>query len=55
MQFYPDASLPEAKVHPGIYKRIGGSLDLSTIGDKGFGYKIDEINRDLPNPIFVSD
>ena len=55
MQFYPDASLPEAKVHPGIYKRTNGSLDLSTLGNSGFGYKINEINRDLPNPAFVSD
>ena len=55
MQFYPEASLPEAKVHPGIYKRTDGNLDLSTLGNSGFGYKINEINRDLPDPAFVSD
>ena len=30
MQFYPEASLPEAAVHPGLYRRRGGRLDLST-------------------------
>ena len=32
MQFYPDASTPEAAVHPGLYRRIEGKLDLSTLG-----------------------
>ncbi|TWU51325.1 hypothetical protein Poly59_29170 [Rubripirellula reticaptiva] len=48
MQFYPEASAPEAKVHPGIYQRRGGRLDLSTIRGAGFGYRLDEIQRDLP-------
>ena len=45
MQFYPAVSEPEAKIHPGIYKRCNGVLDLSTLGDVGFGYRIDEIER----------
>ncbi len=45
MQFYPAASAAEEKVHPGIYRRRNGRLDLSTIGGPGFGYRIDEINR----------
>ncbi len=48
MQFYPDASSPEAEVHPGIYRRRNGELDLSTLGGSGFGYRIDQISRVLP-------
>jgi L-alanine-DL-glutamate epimerase-like enolase superfamily enzyme len=50
MQFYPDASLPEAAVHPGLYQRRGGQLDLSTLRGPGFGYRLEEINRTLPEP-----
>jgi L-alanine-DL-glutamate epimerase-like enolase superfamily enzyme len=48
MQFSPDASLPEAKIHPGLYRRRAGVLDLSTLGPTGFGYRVDEIARQLP-------
>ena len=48
MQFYPDASSFEAEVHPGVYKRRHGMLDLSTITGPGFGYRADEIARPLP-------
>ncbi len=50
MQFYPDASLAEAAIHPGLYRRRGGQVDLSTIGGAGFGYRLDEIRRPLPEP-----
>ncbi len=50
MQFYPDASLPEAAVHPGLYQRRHGHLDLDTLAGPGFGYRLDEIDRDLPSP-----
>ena len=43
MQFYPAASIREAKVHPGIYNRNKGNLDLSTLQGPGFGYRINEI------------
>ena len=49
MQFYPAASAPEAAVHPGLYTRRNGRLDLSSLKGPGFGYRIDEINRPLPN------
>lgn len=49
-QFYPDASAAEAKVHPGLYRRKGGSVDLSSIRGPGFGYRISEIERKLPAP-----
>jgi len=48
MQFYPEASAPEAAVHPGIYRRREGMVDLSTIRGGGFGYRLSEIRRDLP-------
>ncbi len=50
MQFYPDASLPEAQVHPGMYQRRNGCVDLSTLGQTGFGYRVTEIRRELPAP-----
>jgi L-alanine-DL-glutamate epimerase-like enolase superfamily enzyme len=50
MQFCPDASLAEAAVHPGLYRRRQGRLDLSTIHGPGFGYRTDEIERQLPAP-----
>jgi len=56
MQFYPDASLPEAKAHPGLYQRRNGMLDLRTIQGPGFGYRMEEIQRALPQPtIELSD
>ncbi len=50
MQFYPEASRPEAEVHPGLYTRRNGEIDLSTISGSGFGYRLTEIHRDLPTP-----
>ena len=50
MQFYPEASLPEAEVHPGVYQRRNGMVDLSTIQEAGFGYGLDKISRNLPEP-----
>ena len=48
MQFCPEASLTEARVHPGLYRRREGVLDLSTLQGSGFGYRVDEIGRKLP-------
>jgi L-alanine-DL-glutamate epimerase-like enolase superfamily enzyme len=50
MQFYPEASRPEAAVHPGLYTRRNGVIDLSSIQGPGFGYRLSEIKRDLPQP-----
>lgn len=52
MQFYPEASSPEAAIHPGLYRRRGGMLDLSSIAGPGFGYRLAEISRTLPSPDF---
>ncbi len=50
MQFYPDASLPEAAVHPGLYRRVDGQVDLTTLQGPGFGYRLDDMDRELPEP-----
>jgi len=50
MQFYPRASLPEAAIHPGMYRRSRGLLNLESLGTTGFGYRADEIVRTLPKP-----
>jgi L-alanine-DL-glutamate epimerase-like enolase superfamily enzyme len=47
-QFYPDASKPEAAVHPGLYRRRNGTVDLSSLQGSGFGYQIERIKRQLP-------
>ncbi len=50
MQFYPEASNLEASVHGGLYRRRNGQIDFSTIRGAGFGYRTDEIGRQLPTP-----
>ncbi len=47
MQFYPAASAAEAAVHPGLYRRRNGVVDLSSLRGPGFGYRLGEINREL--------
>ncbi len=51
MQFYPEASRSEASIHPGLYHRRLGCVDLSTISGPGFGHRQDEIRRILPVPV----
>lgn len=41
----------EEKVHPGLYKRRDGGVSLDTLQGPGFGYRVSEIERDLPDPI----
>jgi L-alanine-DL-glutamate epimerase-like enolase superfamily enzyme len=50
MQFYPDASAAEAAVHPGLYCRRNGKIELSSLTGSGFGYRVGEIQRELPAP-----
>ena len=54
MQFYPEASRPEAQAHPGLYVRRGGMVDLSTLRGPGFGYgraaDAAAVGRELPEP-----
>jgi L-alanine-DL-glutamate epimerase-like enolase superfamily enzyme len=51
MQFYPEASSIEARIHPGLYRRRKGVVEVSTIQGPGFGYRTEEINRTLPAPV----
>lgn len=51
MQFYPEVSAQEAKVHPGLYSRKSGMLDLTSITGSGFGYRIEEIKRVLAQAV----
>lgn len=51
MQFYPDASKPEAVVHPGLYRRREGKVDLSTLQGPGFCYNAEKITRKLHEPV----
>jgi len=37
-------------VHPGLYRRREGRVDLSSIRGTGFGYRLDEIRTELPKP-----
>jgi hypothetical protein len=50
MQFYPEASSPEATIHPGIYQRLNGQLNLYTIRGYGMGYGPATCTRELPAP-----
>lgn len=50
MQFYPEASRPEAQIHPGLYERRNGTINLSTLAHPGFGYQVEKIKRQLPEP-----
>ena len=47
MQFYPEASAPEAVVHPGLFRRREGCVDLGSLDGAGFGYRVEEIKRKL--------
>jgi L-alanine-DL-glutamate epimerase-like enolase superfamily enzyme len=49
-QFFPAASEPEARIHPGLYRRRAGQVDLATLGITGLGYRVPEIRRELPPP-----
>jgi len=55
MQFYPEASWPEAQVHPGLYQRQQGTISLTTVRGPGFGYRLEEISRELPEAVAECD
>lgn len=59
MQYYPAASDPESLIHPGLYRRQNGSLDLQSLAGHsgaiiGFGYREAPQCRELPEAIFDS-
>lgn len=45
IQYCPEASLSEAAVHPGLFRRRGGCLELSSLTGTGYGYRMEEISR----------
>ncbi len=50
MQFYPEASKPEARIHPGLHQRRDGCVDLVSLTGFGFSYFEDQVVRELPEP-----
>ena len=52
MQFYPEASLAEAAVHPGLYTRRAGAVDVHAVGARASatGSTACPGARRLPNP-----
>jgi L-alanine-DL-glutamate epimerase-like enolase superfamily enzyme len=55
MQFYPEASLSEAAIHPGLFRRRDGCLDLSSLHGPGLGYRVAEIARELPTSAVTTE
>lgn len=43
MQFYPNISINEERIHPGLYRRKNGCVQLDSLGKFGLGYRYDEI------------
>lgn len=43
MQFYPNISINEERIHPGLYRRKNGCVQLDSLGEFGLGYRYDEI------------
>ena len=50
MQYYPEASAPEAAVHPKRYRRRAVAVSLESVTGPGFGYRLNEMQRHLPSP-----
>ena len=48
MQYYPEASRAESRVHPALYQRRDGIVDLSSVSGPGLGYRLEEMTRSLP-------
>ena len=51
-QYYPEASAPEAKVHPGLYQRREGRVSWESVKGAGFGMRAEEIRRELPDAAY---
>ncbi len=44
-QFFPATSEPEARLHPGVFRRSNGVLTTESLGRLGLGYRVEEIDR----------
>jgi L-alanine-DL-glutamate epimerase-like enolase superfamily enzyme len=49
-QFYPAASGPEAEIHPGLYRRLNGEIDLTGLPRLGLGVRDAAARRNLGEP-----
>ncbi|MDP1562278.1 MAG: hypothetical protein Q8M16_12935 [Pirellulaceae bacterium] len=59
MQYYPAASDMETPIHPGLYRRRQGQLQIGSLANEsgavvGFGYRHAIHCRSLPPPVFDS-
>jgi hypothetical protein len=52
-QYCPDASGPEARIHPGLYERRSGRLSVASLRGEGLGYGEAIHARKLPQPVFA--
>lgn len=43
MQFCPNASRQQERIHPGIYRRRSGYVHFDTLSEIGFGYRLNEM------------
>lgn len=48
-QYFPNSSIREAKVHPGIFRRRNGRLNLNSLQGCGFGFRMEEILKEGDN------
>lgn len=48
IQYYPTASVPEAQIHPAAFQRRDGLVSTASLKGPGLGYRISEIERQLP-------
>lgn len=46
-QYYPDTSMPEAAVHPGIVRVQNGVAQTSSLRGTGLGYQVEKIERKI--------
>lgn len=49
-QFFPSASNPERRVHPGVFRLTNGRIDTRSLSGNGLGYRWNEIGRRFDDP-----
>ncbi len=54
MQFCPEASRPKEALHPGLYRWRNGLVDWSSVARPGFGYRPEEMRRELKPSVATS-
>jgi L-alanine-DL-glutamate epimerase-like enolase superfamily enzyme len=46
-QFFPRTSIPESKIHPGLFTRRNGCVKTESIQGDGLGYQVEKIEREI--------